>query len=125
MLNALPTFWMNTILKLLLFSGVITLGCKTDDLPNDLPDCVRKEIKQIEKQGVWNPPARVFSYTYKGKTVYYIPPRCCDIPSTLLDENCQPLCFPSGGFTGAGDGKCLDFFTSRSAEKLIWQDSRK
>lgn len=112
-------------IRLLLLSGVIILGCKTDNLPDNLPECVRKEIEQIESQRVWNPPARVFSYLYKGKTVYYIPPRCCDIPSTLLDEHCQAICFPSGGFTSAGDGKCPDFFTARSAEKLIWQDSRK
>lgn len=116
---------MNGLIRLLLFSVVGVLGCKTDDLPDDLPDCIRKEIKQIESQGVWNPPARIFSYVYKGKTVYYIPARCCDIPSTLLDENGKTLCFPSGGFTSAGDGKCPDFFTSRSDEKLIWQDSRK
>jgi len=86
--------------------------------------CIEKEINNIKSQDVWNPPAEVWQYRYNGQTVYYIPPRCCDIPSRLLDENCNVICSPDGGFTGKGDGKCNDFFSKRTGKKLIWKDKR-
>jgi hypothetical protein len=90
-----------------------------------IPVCVSELIKQIESEPVSNPPRSVWQYSYKGKVVYYIPSICCDIPSRLVDSDCQLLCNPDGGFTGAGDGKCTDFFTTRTNEKLIWKDTRK
>lgn len=71
------------------------------------------------------PPFAVWRYSYKGKTVYYLPPQCCDQYSRLYDEAGKPLCAPDGGKTGLGDGKCADFFKLRTAGELIWQDPRK
>ncbi|TLV04076.1 hypothetical protein FEN17_06120 [Dyadobacter luticola] len=85
---------------------------------------MQDKIKEILAEGVWNPPAKIYRYTFKGETVYYIPQRCCDIPSVLLDENCAVICSPDGGFGGSGDGKCPEFFKERSNEKLIWEDDR-
>ncbi|MBO0936812.1 hypothetical protein J2I47_09680 [Fibrella sp. HMF5335] len=82
-------------------------------------------IEQMKKNPVGNPPQRVWQYTYKGQVVYYIPPQCCDMPSVLLNANCETICSPDGGFAGSGDGKCADFFQTRTNEKLIWQDDRK
>lgn len=79
----------------------------------------------METAPVRNPPGSVWQYEYKGQSVYYIPAYCCDIPSQLLDSNCNQICSPDGGYTGAGDGKCADFFELRKNEKLIWQDSRQ
>jgi hypothetical protein len=45
---------------------------------------------------------------YNGEIAYYIPLRCCDIPSELYDQNGKIICHPNGGFTG-GDGKCQSF----------------
>ncbi|MPR34268.1 hypothetical protein GBK04_13105 [Cytophagaceae bacterium SJW1-29] len=85
---------------------------------------MERTIEGIKDDPIWNPPAKVFSYLYKGKVVYYIPQRCCDIPSILMDGECNIICSPDGGISGTGDGKCPDFFTSRSNEKLIWEDLR-
>jgi hypothetical protein len=74
---------------------------------------------------VTNPPRGVWRYSYQGQTVYYIPPMCCDIPSQLFDSDCNFICNPDGGIAGGGDGKCSDFFTTRTGEQLIWQDDRK
>jgi hypothetical protein len=52
------------------------------------------------------------------------PPQCCDQFSELFDVDSNFICAPDGGFTGAGDGKCSDFFQVRKSEKLIWQDQR-
>jgi hypothetical protein len=100
-------------------------GCESLDLPKATPACVEEKIKIIRKENTRNPPASVWQYSYDGKIVYYIPSRCCDIPSQLFDSSCNFICSPDGGFTGAGDGVCRDFFDLRTEEKLIWNDSRK
>jgi hypothetical protein len=107
---------------LLLF--VIIAGCNDDRLPKGTPNCILSKIEEIKADGVANPPAKVLRYLYKGETVYYIPPKCCDFPSILMDENCNVICAPDGGLSGAGDGRCADFFKERSNEKLIWEDKR-
>ncbi|WP_394353338.1 DUF6970 domain-containing protein [Spirosoma aureum] len=94
-------------------------------MPKGIPACIEKLIIQTKSQPPWTPRAKIYCYSYKGKTVYYLSSRCCDIPSTLFDKSGNVLCLPQGGFTGSGDGKCTDFFTSRSNERLIWEDTRK
>ena len=71
-----------------------------------------------------NPPTRILRYTYRGKTVYFVPARCCDVPSTLYDDTGKRLCEPDGGFIGHGDGRCTDFSEQRSDEALVWADTR-
>ena len=92
---------------------------------NEVPSCVNDKINETKSQKIRNPPGSVWQYMYNGQTVYFIPQYCCDIPSVLLDENCNSICSPDGGLTGNGDGKCPDFFTTRTEEKLIWSDDRK
>lgn len=103
----------------------VFIACNKDDSVDDLPKCIVKKIDDIKAGGVWNPPAKVYSYTYNGETVYYFPARCCDIPSSLFDSDCNVICQPDGGFDGEGDGKCSDFFELRTDEKLIWEDTRE
>jgi hypothetical protein len=94
-------------------------------MPSGLPECIREEIKKIQSEPIRNPAGSIWQYEYTGKTVYFIPAYCCDFPSRLLDSNCQLICHPDGGFTGKGDGRCSDFFSTRKNEKLIWKDGRK
>lgn len=108
-----------------LTSFVIIYGCSKVDSRVDVPLCIEQQIEAISKQPVRNPPGSMWQYTYKGQTTYYIPSFCCDYYSTLLDDKCNTLCAPDGGATGEGDGKCPDFFSTRTNEKLIWQDDRK
>lgn len=81
-------------------------------------------IEEIKNDDVWNPPAKIYRYEFEDQKVYYIPPRCCDIPGILLNESCETLCSPDGGLTGQGDGNCPDFFENRTNEVLIWGDDR-
>lgn len=114
--------------RIIFLLGVIGLlySCeKEDDATNGIPNCIDEKINEIKNGDVWNPPAKIYSYTYDGQTVYYFPPRCCDIPSSLYDKNCNLICSPDGGITGGGDGSCADFFSERTDEKLIWEDTRE
>jgi hypothetical protein len=81
-------------------------------------------IARFEAEPVANPPHRILSYRYREQTVYYVPPSCCDQPSTLYDQIGEVLCSPDGGMTGRGDGRCEDFSRLRSDEALVWADSR-
>ena len=89
------------------------------------PEWVTTLIKTLEGEPVANPPARLAQYLYRGQTVYYLPPRCCDIPGTLYDVKGAVMCAPDGGFNGRGDGKCPDFFAERKNEQIIWRDTRR
>lgn len=100
-------------------------GCKKEDFPEGIPECIESKIKEIAEGETWNPPAKIYSYQYEGQIVYYFPSKCCDIPSTVYDKDCNALCSPDGGITGKGDGKCPDFFSKRVDEKLIWEDKGK
>ncbi len=81
-------------------------------------------IAEFQSAPVGDPPRLIYRYTYRGRTVYYIPAQCCDQLSTLYDADGNVLCAPDGGLTGRGDGRCPDFFDARSNEVLIWSDSR-
>ncbi|MBB5285233.1 hypothetical protein HNQ92_003390 [Rhabdobacter roseus] len=110
---------------LLILCAGFFLGCESEDIPRGTPSCIKDLINDVATpEGVWSSPAEVYRYQFKGKTVYYLRSHCCDAYDYLLDENCNVLCAPNGGFHGYGDGKCPDFFDLRKNEKLIWRDSR-
>ncbi len=91
---------------------------------NEVPEWVRKIIAKEKAGRVANPPASISRCTYGNRTVYYRPPRCCDIPGVLWDENGKFVCSPDGGMTGRGDGKCPDFHAAKKECVIIWRDSR-
>ncbi|HET9033859.1 MAG TPA: hypothetical protein VFN25_13270 [Dokdonella sp.] len=86
---------------------------------------VAQMIARFEAEPVANPPRRILRYRYRDQFVYYVPPSCCDQPSTLYDAKGKVLCAPDGGLTGRGDGRCTDFREKRSNESLVWSDVRK
>ena len=113
---------LQNILVILLF---ISYGCSEHHIAKGTPECIEMKIDWISRQEVSNPPVSVSSYLYEGKTVFYIPAKCCDIPSQLYDADCNYICAPDGGFGGSGDGKCPDFTSRRTQERLLWTDDRK
>jgi hypothetical protein len=96
----------------------------SQDSSKALPDCINKMIADFTKAEVENPPRKIYSFNYQGKTVYYVTPPCCDFYSDLYDSNCNLLGHPDGGITGKGDGKLPDFHSTKSGEKLLWEDKR-
>ena len=97
-------------------------GCATT--PAADPPWVGAMIKQMQNGPAGNPPLTLWRYTYNGRTVYYLPPQCCDQYSALYDSNQNRICAPDGGMAGNGDGRCADFYQKRTAQKLLWQDRR-
>ncbi|MEO5984713.1 MAG: hypothetical protein ABIP80_04365 [Ferruginibacter sp.] len=89
------------------------------------PQCILNLIKAFKEEDVQNPPRKMYSYSYKGSTVYYVTPPCCDFFSDLYDSNCKLIAHPDGGITGKGDGRLKDFVEMRSNEKIVWEDARK
>ena len=88
------------------------------------PSWLKALIQRLATEPLTNPPASVLRYQYQGQTVYYLPPQCCDFPSTLLDADGNKLCSPDGGLTGRGDRQCPDFFSAVGEPELVWKDSR-
>ena len=96
----------------------------TQDSSKRLPECINKMIGDFTKAAVENPPRKIYSYNYQGRTVYYVTPPCCDFFSDLYDAECNLIGHPDGGITGKGDGKMTDFHSTKSAERLVWEDKR-
>ena len=92
---------------------------------DDAPAFVKTLIAQFEAAPRTNPPARIVRHRWHEQTVYYVPPRCCDVPGALYDAQGPRLCEPDGGFVGGGDGRCPDFRDKRGDEHLVWKDARQ
>lgn len=107
----------------LVFACLLLTACTvTATSPDtDVPPWLAAMIRDFERPEVTNEPEIVARYDYKGATVYYIGPRCCDIYSELYDAEGALLCHPDGGITGTGDGRCTDFFDQRRNEVIIWR----
>lgn len=101
-------------------------GCAMQPAPEaaSLPPWLTTLITELENQPAANPPHWIARYTYREQTVYYLSPRCCDIPSILYDAEGSVLCNPDGGFSGDGDGRCRDFSEERRSEVIVWRDTR-
>ncbi len=92
---------------------------------SDPPQFLSDLIAQFENGTVENSPGEIWKYSYRGTTVYYVPPRyCCDLPSKLYDSHGNLLCRPDGEFTGRGDGNCSAFIKERSNGEILWKDVR-
>lgn len=120
---------MKNLLILLSFFILNASDCKSkkeaQKIADSIPECIQEKIIEFSSQKVTNPPIKIYSYTYNEETVYYVTAVCCDVYSILYDKDCNLICAPDGGKTGRGDGKCTDFFDTKTNEKLIWSDTRK
>src|SRR4051794_10340261 len=89
----------------------------------DLPDWLAARLRATTARPADSLPAWIARYEYDGRTVYYFPPRCCDIPSELYDAAGNLLCRPDGGFVD-GDGRCPDFLARRRGGEIVWRDGQ-
>ena len=105
------------------FATDAAIACKRHK--NKTPLWLKEKIAELEKQKPHQAKSIITEYIYNGKKVYYIPADCCDQLNPLCDETGKIICYPSGGFTGKGDSKCLDFKPTSTEGKIIWEDARQ
>lgn len=110
----------------LLLALALGTACATEGPAGEesLPLWLTALTHDLESQPVANPPAFIARYDYFGQVVYYLPARCCDIPSNLYNAAGTVICHPDGGLAGSGDGGCPDFLARRTDEKIVWRDPR-
>ena len=89
-----------------------------------LPDRLKGLIAELEGEAPANPPFSITRYEYRGQTVYYQTPACCDLFSNLYDSEGNLITHPDGGITGEGDGRAPLFSALRKMPLLVWQDAR-
>ena len=127
-------------MKILLISILVSaFGCHTPKavsneeptpegstvVSDSLPVCVKVLIEKFKSEPVTNPPRKIYRYKYDDKTVYYVPPICCDQYSDLYNDSCRVMGHPDGGITGRGDMTLPEFNAKKTGEKLLWEDTRK
>lgn len=112
----------DTFASICMAGKTATITCVQDLEPNK--KCIDYVIDQIKSEAVRNPPAKIYESVYKKAKFYYIPPYCCDVYGTLLDEDCNVVCHPDGGLTGKGDGYCPEFVKELNHYELFWEDDR-
>ena len=89
-----------------------------------LPVWVTQLYSDSTGQAVKNPPNTITKCLYNNQIVYYVEPGCCDQFNTVYNESGTILCAPSGGFTGAGDGRCTDFTTKKADCQIVWNSNK-
>ncbi len=98
------------------FLCVALSSCDPNDIPKDLPACVKDLIRNKPGQ-----PLEVWRYQFQNQTVYLTLPDCCDQFISVYTAQCTFICAPSGGFSGSGDGNCPDFYKEAKEGVLIWK----
>ncbi len=119
---------MKWLLILLTFPLISASECGKKDKStgkDPIPGCIQKIIDDAGKDTPSNTPEQVDEYVYNGKTTYLVTAHCCDQYNVLYDMDCKPICAPTGGFTGKGDGKCPDFSANAKHVKLVWKNDKK
>jgi hypothetical protein len=111
-------------LRVLFLAAGLSAACATGKSVGPNPEWLGALIHSLESQPVANPPAFIARYDYGGRVVYYLPPRCCDIPSNVYSADGTIICNADGGLTGKGDGRCPDFLSTRKNETIVWRDPR-
>ncbi|MBA4304091.1 MAG: hypothetical protein C0424_07685 [Sphingobacteriaceae bacterium] len=84
-----------------------------------IPVWLHQKLLQAERNP--NSYLEVWQYDYRNERVYYFIPACCDRFTELFNAQGKLVCYPAGGITGQGDGRCRKFLTGRKNGELIWR----
>ncbi len=106
---------------------VLVAACTSDAPPktdNLTPRWLSQLMEAAKREPVTNPPIVFLSYRYRGQSVVYRPPYCCDVQGVVYAETGAKMCHPDGGFTGEGDGRCRDFAALATDCAVLWRDPR-
>jgi hypothetical protein len=86
-----------------------------------LPEWLRIRLADYDAQVGPAAPRAVYELRYGDGVAYYVKAGCCDQLDPLVDARGVLVCYPSGGFTGRGDGKCLGALPPEAQRREVWR----
>jgi hypothetical protein len=86
-----------------------------------LPQWLRIRLADYDAQPGAAAPRAVYELPYGGGVAYYVKAGCCDQLDPLVDARGVLICYPSGGFTGRGDGKCPAALPLVADRREVWR----
>ena len=86
-----------------------------------LPEWLRIRLADYDAQSGPAAPRAVFQVAYGDGVAYYTLAGCCDQLDPLVDANGVLVCYPTGGYTGRGDGKCLGALPPAAQRREVWR----
>lgn len=86
-----------------------------------LPEWLRIRLADYDAQTGSAAPRAVFQVPYGSGVAYYVQAGCCDQLDPLVDANGVLLCYPTGGYTGRGDGKCKGALPAPAQRREVWR----
>ena len=86
-----------------------------------LPEWLRIRLADYDALPGPAAPRAVYEVPWRGGVAYYVQAGCCDQLDPLVDANGVLLCHPTGGFTGRGDGKCLEELPVVAHRREVWR----
>ncbi|CAF2914555.1 unnamed protein product [Rotaria sp. Silwood2] len=100
---------------------LITALLSFSSVKSELPACFQGKFRPIEGPPALDAYTQINIYLYHGRKTYLvIPAFTYNQMISLFDEDCNYICAPFGGFTGLGDGKCVDFKRDAKPSGTIW-----
>ena len=86
-----------------------------------LPDWLRIRLADYDAQPGASAPRAVFEVRHGDGVAYYVQAGCCDQLDPLIDARGVLICYPTGGFTGRGDGKCPQDLALVKDRREVWR----
>lgn len=86
-----------------------------------LPEWLRIRLADYDAQPGAAAPRVVYEVRYGDGVAYYTKAGCCDQLDPLVDARGVLVCYPSGGFTGRGDGKCPGALPPAADRREVWR----
>ena len=86
-----------------------------------LPEWLRIRVADYDAQAGKAAPRAVYEVAYGEGVAYYTLAGCCDQLDPLVDANGVLVCYPTGGYTGHGDGKCKGALPPPAQRREVWR----
>ena len=86
-----------------------------------LPEWLRIRLADYDAQAGAAAPRAVYEVRYGDGLAYYTKAGCCDQLDPLVDVRGVLVCYPSGGITGRGDGKCPGALPPAAGWREVWR----
>ena len=86
-----------------------------------LPEWLRIRLADYDALSGSAAPRAVYQVAYGDGVAYYTLAGCCDQLDPLVDANGVLVCYPTGGYTGHGDGKCVKALPPPTERREVWR----